>query len=755
MSAPPLLSPHAAPRVTRLIVWGAALCLLAVGVHDLSGLDAGALREGLYAALVASTTAVVVFRAIHRRENRLAWGLLAAGMVLWTVGFLFYLHPGIAPSSASAAFWANVGWLAGYPCFCLAVGRLAAARWTALSRPLLLDAVAGATAGAGIVAALIAPLAVVDGDSTVGFATNMTFPIIDTLLLGFALTLLVMSGTRASRQWLFLTAAVVMLGIADVVYALPVRELGFESTTVTDIGWGTAMLAIAAAAWSSEAVPSSPSRLTSAGVAVPTLAVSAAVAVLLYGTVVRVDPWALGLAASALVASAVRTGLTFRDLRALAVARTESLTDDLTGLHNRRYLRAVLDRLLDEADRSSFALMMIDLDGFKELNDSLGHDAGDAVLTTIGERLRGVLGPEDEVARLGGDEFGVILPGMDADGAVRTAERLRTEVFLPVRVHGVHVHVGGSIGIALAPAHGRTPGDILRRADIAMYSAKARRTGYALSTGLDDPESLDRVQLAGEFRGALAAGQIIVHYQPKASMAGHQVVGVEALARWEHPERGILAPAAFLPALELTDLGPQFTSTVLRQAVAQAAAWRRSGAALPVAVNLTSLDLRNERLPDEVGAMLAAEGARPADLMLEVTELGLLSDPERAGRIIMRLRDMGVAVALDDFGTGYSSLTHLQRLKVDRLKIDRSFVARMEHDATAAAIVQSTIELAHALGLEVVAEGVETEAMWRLLDQLGCDVAQGYLLSRPVPAEEVEQLVRRINGPRLGVARAA
>ncbi|MEA2783765.1 MAG: hypothetical protein QOK29_5361, partial [Rhodospirillaceae bacterium] len=387
------------------------------------------------------------------------------------------------------------------------------------------------------------------------------------------------------------------------------------------------------------------------------------------------------------------------------------------------------------------ALLLLDLDRFKEVNDSLGHHAGDRLLEQIGRRLVASLhGERDTLARLGGDEFAILLHDVDSDGAVQVARRIRDVVTPPFQLEGVTVRVDVSIGIALAPQHGKEVTSLLRRADIAMYHAKARRCGHHVYDVTTDALGGDeKLRMLEELRDAMTSSSgLVLHYQPKVDARTRSVTGVEALVRWQHPERGLLAPAAFLPLVEDAGLMPELTTAVLIRALGQVAAWRDQGRHLRVAVNLSPSSLVDVELPNQIFGLLERFRLTPESLELEITEDSLLGDRERARSILAHLRALGVRVAVDDFGTGYSSLAYLRELPIDELKLDRSFIAAMSDDPRSAAIVRSTIDLAHALGLRLVAEGVEDEATAGELALSGCDEAQGFFFSRPLPPAELE-----------------
>ena len=421
-----------------------------------------------------------------------------------------------------------------------------------------------------------------------------------------------------------------------------------------------------------------------------------------------------------------------------AGAVRSSLHDPLTGLANRVLLTDRLDAVLQTATGSDAvtALLLIDLDRFKEINDTFGHRYGDQLLTQIGRRFVAVVGDGDTVARIGGDEFAVLLRGVDdLAAACEIAENLQRALETSFKVEGVELEVDASIGVVLSGEHGTDAATMLQHADIAMYVAKTRNAGvFAYSKGIDD-YSPERLALLGDLRRALEMHEIVLHYQPKVRVATGEVVGVEALARWQHPTRGLLYPDSFIPATEHTGLIGPFTSYMLDAALAQARIWADAGAPLTVSVNLSGRNLLDDDLPTAVADLLNAHGVPASLLELEVTESAIMLDPLRARQLLQSLSDLGIRLSIDDFGAGYTSLSQLKILPVDELKIDRSFVMNMSADARDALIVRSVIELAQNLGLHIVAEGVETAQALQTLRDFGCDVAQGYYIARPAPVE--------------------
>ena len=378
--------------------------------------------------------------------------------------------------------------------------------------------------------------------------------------------------------------------------------------------------------------------------------------------------------------------------------------------------------------------MLLDLDRFKEVNDTLGHHYGDELLRDLGPRLAEAIGPDGLVARLGGDEFAVLPSETTADASEleAIAQRLIKCVQQPVAVDEMTLEVGVSIGVARFPRDGNDPHSLLRSADVAMYAAKEAHAGCKVYAATLDRHSVRRLSVLSEFRRALDSDEIVVFYQPIMYMDGTGVHGAEGLVRWEHPELGLLPPSDFLPIVEQTGLIGSLTRHVLEQAVAQCAAWRRAGKELTVSVNLSVRNLLDPDLPSLIGDLLSLYGLSPEALQLEITESMLMSDPDRSLVTLTRLNQLGVGLSVDDYGTGYSSLANLRRLPIDELKIDRSFVSPMLSDESDLIIVRSTINLGHDLGLKVVAEGVEDEATLHRLAGLGSDFAQGYHFSKPL-----------------------
>lgn len=420
------------------------------------------------------------------------------------------------------------------------------------------------------------------------------------------------------------------------------------------------------------------------------------------------------------------------------------LHDSLTGLPNRVLLVDRVQQAILAARRegTSLAVMAMDLDRFKDVNDTLGHAAGDTLLREVGRRLVSALRGSDTVARMGGDEFAVLLPGTNPEGAARAARALIAAIEHPFDPDGQVVEVGLSIGTAFFPEHGQDADTLLRHADLAMYVAKRANAGCVGYAPEHSEQNRDRITRLSELRRAIDGGELVLHYQPKIDCRQRRVTGVEALVRWQHPEHGLMAPDLFIPLAEQSGLIKQLTHHVLAAAIRQSGTWRAMGLALPMSVNVSMRDLHDPRLPEVIGDLLASEGVPRGDLELEITETALMADADAALEVLRQLRTLGLQIAVDDFRTGYSSLTYLKQLPVDSLKIDKSFVCQLATDPSDLAIVRSIVELGHNLGLRVVAEGVEDATSWERLVEHGCDSAQGNYLSRPVPPHQFETWLR-------------
>jgi len=420
----------------------------------------------------------------------------------------------------------------------------------------------------------------------------------------------------------------------------------------------------------------------------------------------------------------------------------QALHDALTDLPNRILLQDRLNQAILSAQRESrpLVLFVIDLDRFKEINDTLGHHYGDVMIQQVAMRLRSTLRESDTVARFGGDEFALLLPTVeDREHALQAARKIIEAMERPFFLEGQTYHIGISIGIAMFPEHGVDGSTLMRHADIAMYVAKRNNTDIVLYDPSLDHHSLNRLALMGELRHAIDHEELLLHYQPKIDIKGGYITEVEALVRWQHPERGLMMPDDFIPLAEQTGLIKPLSIWVIKEAMRQCTTWHRVGYNIKVAVNLSARNLHDTQLPDYVGRLMKAWEVIPDWLVFEITESAIMSDPISAMETLTRLHKMGINLSIDDFGTGYSSLSYLKQLPVNEIKIDKSFVMDMAHNKDDLVIVRSTIDLAHNMGRKVIAEGVETTQVWDMLVKLGCDMAQGNYISKPLSADKLKQ----------------
>jgi diguanylate cyclase (GGDEF)-like protein len=431
--------------------------------------------------------------------------------------------------------------------------------------------------------------------------------------------------------------------------------------------------------------------------------------------------------------------------RQAAQLQHQAMYDSLTQLPNRVLFADRLQQaiLIGRREKQPFALLAMDLDRFKEINDTLGHHAGDQVLQHVAVCLRSCLRESDTVARMGGDEFAILLaPVSDLDGALAAAKKILQALEKPATIVGQEIEVGASLGIVLFPEHGEDAQALMREADAAMYLAKQTHSGYQVYNLNMGQGADEHLTLQGELRHAIGHNELVLHFQPKIDFSSGCISGVEALVRWQHPQHGLLAPDHFIPMAEQTGLIKPLTYHVLRSALRQCEEWQRAGLELSMSVNISAVNIQDPEFPEQVAKLLKEFTVPPARLELEVTETALMSEPVRAVDCIKKLSALGLQIAIDDFGTGYASMAYLKEMLVAKIKIDKSFVKNMAVNHNDAMIVRSTVELGHNLGLKVVAEGVEDQAVWDKLKALGCDDAQGYHMGRPLPADGFSEWLR-------------
>jgi diguanylate cyclase (GGDEF)-like protein len=671
--------------------------------------------------------------------------LAAAAVTSYAAGNTYYLLTLAGAESLPFPSPGDVAYLLFYPFMLTALVVAVHRRLRGLTSSVWLDSAVGSLGAAAVLAVLLSPVlaSALTGPPSLATVMAAAYPMFDMVLVAAVAGIVALGGMRLGSRWPLLVVGLIVFAALDVVYALQVTAGTYVVGTPLDAGWAIGLTLMAmwvdrTANLDESTMPETRPATGASALVVSTVATAAALGVLVVSSQTHLSTLAVVLAAVTLLAAAARTQAAFRQVLRMADLRRQATTDDLTGLPNRRALFARGHARLLEPQVRRQALLLLDLDKFKEVNDSLGHHAGDLLLIQVGARLREHLRAGDVLARLGGDEFAVLLQDAGHDEAVDVAVKLRAALAEPFALEDIMLHSSVSIGIALFPDDGPDLSSLLRKADIAMYKAKAAGNGHHAYSGIHDADGATRLQTVEELRTALADDQLVMHYQPKIDLDTGDVHAVEALVRWNHPTRGLLYPEAFLNLVEEFGLMPTLTRVVLALALDQAAAWRAQGQRLSVAVNLSASSLADSDLPQQVASMLAARGVSPHNLQLEITEEFLMADRDRARSILTRLRSSGVQISVDDYGTGYSSLSYLRDLPIDELKLDGSFIFPMADDAHAAALVASTIDLAHSLDLRMVAEGVETEVAYTELARLGCDQAQGYFMSRPLPAAELD-----------------
>jgi diguanylate cyclase len=728
---------------TAVIAVTAAHSLFGIGGR---GLDAP-IRDLGSSVVYILVALVIVFRTIWVRESRSAWIVIAAGIsaygtgnVVWSSWLEHVADPPI-PSIC------DVLWLAFYPTSYVGVLLLARRQWRGLPAGVWLD---GIVAGLGITtigaAIVFEPVLASTSGRFFAVATNLAYPIADLGLAALIAAVLSLRGWRIDRAWMLLGAGFLTLTAADSIYLLGVANGSSAPSGIANLTYLVGVALIALGAWQPPErsalarTEHGSSLLVSGGFAV------AAIGVLTYSRFAPIGTLPFALALLTVLASGVRIAFAFRDLRTYNEARRQAVTDDLTGLPNRRLFQRRLEETIARTGggREGSAVLILGLNRFKDINDTLGYQSGDELLCQIGPRLGSILQPADTVARLGGDEFGVVLhKARNKAEALATAHGIHAVLEQPFQVQDLALRVEATVGIALFPANGETAVELLRHADVAMHEAKKSKTSSELYDLGRDTKSPRQLSLATELAQAIGGEEIEVYYQPQADANTHQILAVEALVRWRHPVLGLLQPLDFIPLAETTGLIRRLTGQVMDIALAQCATWRQAGFDVYVSINVSASDLLDADLPQHVAAALKRHGLPATALVIELTESSVLADPVRIHGVLTRLDQLGVGLSLDDFGTGFSSLAHLKTLPVDELKIDKSFVTRMTSNPADSAIVDATIGLARRLGKRIVAEGVEDHETWKSIATAGCHLVQGFVLSPPAQSKELETLLNQ------------
>ncbi|MCZ4564023.1 bifunctional diguanylate cyclase/phosphodiesterase [Rhodococcus sp. IEGM 1401] len=707
----------------------------------------------------SAVAATVVGTRMHRPRNRTAWLAIAMGTALWVIGDIVYEWIHITQGSVPYPSPADAIYLVGYPVYGFGLFLLARHKWRPSERGHVANS-AIIMVAFGLLTWVFAVQPSLGGGGISGTAglVDVAYPAMDIFLLGL------LAHFVGSRQWRtlsyrLLTVAVALLVVTDTVNNFAIVSDSSSDRSVFDVGWIMSYVLIGVAA-----LHPSMRRITNpniesdahlmASFTTPTVVVLTAATltapIVMFIEVVRDEPiaqwgWAVLLCALALV---VLVMLRITDLLRLLHTQTVQLravadTDHLTGLAN---LRALEHRLWGNAGEST--LLTVDIDRFKEINDTFGRGLGDQVLVVVAERLRGVADDSILLARLAGDEFALCGASESMDPAA-LAHRIQLLFATPFEVGNMTLLIEASVGVAsnsLGDGEDETtPDRLVQRADLAVQAAKAAQSRVAYYDRSMDRDKSEQLIMLGELTTALETDQLQLHYQPQIDLTTMTVVGVEALLRWHHPNGTVLSPSTFLPTAERTGLIRPLTSYVLTQALAQRRQWMADGLELSIAVNISTRNLFDDTLIEQVCTALEQFDCPPRRLTVEVTETSAMTDPIGATETLSILHAMGVQVAIDDYGTGYSSLAYIERLPVQELKIDRTFIGGMAHNPAHAAIVRSTVELARTLGLSVTAEGVEDEVTMTALRELRCGRAQGYHLGRPTSADRLPALVAELN----------
>jgi diguanylate cyclase (GGDEF)-like protein len=685
-------------------------------------------------------------RGVTAKQHRGAPIFLGLGLLSWSIGDIILTIETLGGARAPSPSLADVFYLCFYPLAYVATVLLLRRTVGTLSKPNWLDGVVAGLGAAAVCAAFafhsIVHLA---GGGNVSAAVNLAYPIGDVLLLflvvgGTAL----LSGARR-MPWLLLAGGIGINVVGDTfnLFGSTAGSTTFGSD-VNAIAWPVSILLMSMAVWVRSGNPDPLREPRTSGFLLPGVAAIGGLGLLFFGTQRAISQAALGLALATLLMVGLRLALSARDLRVLTEQRQrQALTDELTGLGNRRQLFQVLDAFfaqpLDMDERSrELAFLFVDLNHFKEINDSFGHPAGDELLRQVGPRLNDAVRAKDIVLRFGGDEFGVVLLGADASIAETVAQRIASGLDEPFAIHETHARIGVSIGIALAPFDATDAAGLLWCADVAMYRAKLGNVPFeCYNHAIDGGEN--QIRLVDELRDAIESRSLVLHYQPQLDLKTSRIVAVEALVRWPHPRLGLVQPLKFIPLAEDAGLMGGLTALVLDMALAQCAAWWQDGRYLAVSVNISATNLLNNDFLGLVSGLLSQHGVPATALVLEMTETSIITDFEASQDVIAKLRDLGVVVSIDDFGAGYTSLAYLSNLAVRELKLDGTLITGLGsiRDDRDLELVRATIDLGHAMGLRVVAEGIEDDATLELLRELGCDLAQGYHISRPMPAGEL------------------
>ncbi len=700
----------------------------------------------LLATLELVASALCLYRGRIKRPGRSVPLLLGLSLVCWTLGDYVLTFESLGGKTPPTPSGADLLYLLFYPVAYVAVVKSLQRALGRLARPNWLD---GVVAGFGA-AALCAAFAFhsihhLTGGTALSAAVNLAYPVGDLLLLLLVIGGSVLLAAQGSRQWYLQAAGLMVIVVGDTFNLVGSSGLATRfGNDFNAFAWPTAIYLISMSVWLPERRLDPLREQKVSSFFLPGVAAAAGLFILVAETLHTISRVALWLAVITLVTVGIRLAISARSLRVLTEERNrQAHTDELTGLGNRRQLALILDLFFSEqadvlGDPRELAFLFVDLNHFKEINDSFGHPAGDELLRQIGPRITQAVGSSGSVVRLGGDELAVVLMDANAETAAEVAQRIVSAIDAPFVLNKIRATVSASIGIALVPSNANDPSGLLWCADVAMYRAKLGNIPFVfydqdIDGGEDQPNLLD------ELRVAVKEGGFVLHYQPLLELKTGQILAVEALVRWPHEKLGLVPPMKFLPLAEDAGLMWPLTTWVLNEAFAQCASWRSSGRLLAVSVNVAATDLLEAEFLDLVKGLLARYDLPGEAVVIEITETTIIRDFLRAQSVILALRELGVVVSIDDFGAGFTSLAYLSSLAVGELKLDRAFITSLsgEDRGRDLELVRATINLGHDMGLRVVAEGIEDIETLDLIGELGCDVAQGYFISRPSPASRL------------------
>ena len=699
-------------------------------------------RQSVQTYVMAAFFVLLIIRlglaALGQRSRRNALLLLLLGLLLWAAGSAEINGSGQYgvtkfPAPGEFLFLASYAGIAGYLILDVAK-RVSTAAATWLETIVICG---GSVCLAGSL--LVTPAARHFGHEDLRLLLTLLYPLIDVILLLVVVAQVVLRARGRLIDNVGLTAGLAMLAVADSVFLWHQNGVTYEYSSVSIAMWGAGFALVVDSAGKARPRPVDlqSARGLTALVVLAGLAAGFVLAFQANGTIRNYLVWP---ALVTLCAAGLRLGIALRAAQRTAEAIELSLSDDLTVLPNRRAVLALLDTRL--ATDAPVSLMILDLDGFKEINDTLGHGAGDAVLRAVASRMREAVDAKVMIARLGGDEFAALVLGQDEDYLMQVANDMLEAVRVPQVIDGITLSTNASIGITVRQPSDTLSSELLRRADVAMYDAKHRRAGVTLYDARDDDFSRDKLRLADELRLAIVKHQLVLWYQPQIDAASGQVCGLEALVRWQHPVHGLLSPDTFLPVARRVGLMQSMSEEIGRIAVADLVQWQKVDLRPRLAINCAPPELMSGIFLPRLKVILAEANVSPEQIVIELTEDSFLSEPQRARALLLDVRRDGFQVSIDDYGTGFSSLSYLRDLPVQELKIDRSFVSMMLTDPRSRMIIASTFQMAAALGLRTVAEGVEDAQTAAALVDLGADVLQGYHLGRPMPPDQIEPWIR-------------